>query len=53
MNDTHKQRVKANLSTLDYLEGTGVISIHKRKLVNELFVFISSGGNGHKWPARR
>ena len=25
MNDTHKQRVKANLSTLDYLEGTGVI----------------------------
>lgn len=48
MNDTHKQRVKANLSTLDYLEGTGVISVHKRKLVNELFVFISSGGNGHK-----
>ena len=34
MNDTHKQRVKANLSTLDFLEGTGFISVHKRKLVN-------------------
>ena len=40
MNDTHKQRVKANLNTLDYLEGTGVISIHKRKLVDELFKMI-------------
>ena len=48
MNDTHKKRVKDNLLTLDYLEGTGVISIHKRKLVEELFIFISSGGNGHK-----
>lgn len=48
MNDTHKKRVKDNLLTLDYLEGTGVISIHKRKLVDELFIFISSGGNGHK-----
>lgn len=48
MNDTHKKRVKDNLLTLDYLEGTGVISIHKRKLVDELFLFISSGGNGHK-----
>ena len=48
MNDTHKKRVKANLQTLDYLEGTGVISTHKRKLVDELFLFISSGGNGHK-----
>ena len=48
MNDTHIKRVKANLNTLDYLEGTGVISTHKRKLANELFLFISCGGNGHK-----
>ncbi len=48
MNDTQKRKVKTNLKTLDYLEGTGVISTHKRKLANELFLFISSGGNGHK-----
>ena len=48
MNDIHIKRVKANLNTLDYLEGTGVISTHKRKLANELFLFISCGGNGHK-----
>ena len=47
MNDIHIKRVKANLNTLDYLEGTGVISTHKRKLANELFLLISWGGNGH------
>ena len=48
MNDAQKRKVKTNLKTLDYLDGTGVISTHKRKLANELFLFISSGGNGHK-----
>lgn len=48
MNEAQKRKVEANLKTLDYLEGTGVISTHKRKLVNEKFLFISSGGNGHK-----
>ena len=48
MNDAQKRKVEANLKTLDYLEGTGVISTHKRKLADEVFLFISSGGNGHK-----
>lgn len=48
MNEAQKRKVEANLKTLDYLDGTGVISTHKRKLVNEVFLFISSGGNGHK-----
>ena len=48
MNDAQKRKVGANLKTLDYLEGTGVISTHKRKLADEVFLFISSGGNGHK-----
>ena len=43
-----KQLIANNLNTLDYLKGTGIISTHKRKLANECYLFISSGGNGHK-----
>lgn len=41
-------QIKTNLNRLDYLKGTGVIATHKRKLANDVYLFISSGGNGHK-----
>lgn len=43
-----KAKVKENLRRLDYLEGTGVIAARKRRLADEVFLFISTGGNGHK-----
>lgn len=43
-----KKLIEKNLNTLDYLKGTGVISTHKRKLADECYLFISSGGTGHK-----
>ena len=43
-----KKLIEKNLNTLDYLKGTGVISTRKRKLADECYLFISSGGTGHK-----
>lgn len=43
-----REKVRKNLRTLDYLQGTGVISAHKRGLVDEVFLFISTGGTGHR-----
>lgn len=43
-----KKLIEKNLNTLDYLEGTGVISTRKRKLADECYLFISSGGTGHR-----
>lgn len=42
-----QEKIQANLNTLDYLKGTGIIETRKRRLANERFLFISSGGNGH------
>ena len=48
MDDAKRKIIQENLDTLDYLKGTGVISTHKRKLADERYLFISTGGNGHK-----
>lgn len=48
MTEAKKRRVEANLRTLDYLEGTGVISGHRRRLVDEVFLFLGAGGTGSK-----
>lgn len=50
--DEQKQKIRANISRLDYLEGTGVISTNRKHLANEFFVFISAGGVGHKALAK-
>lgn len=40
-------RIKANITTLDYLKGTGVLSDHRRKLTsNEYYIFVGAGGTG-------
>lgn len=41
-----KRKIEANIQTLDYLKGTGIISEYRKQLANEFFVFISSGGVG-------
>lgn len=46
MNEEQKQKIESNIRRLDYLEGTGVLSTNKKKLVDEFFVFISAGGSG-------
>lgn len=43
-----KRKIEANIRKLDYLEGTGVLSTNKKKLVDEFFVFIGTGGSGTK-----
>lgn len=48
MTEAKKRRIQANLRTLDYLEGTGVISGHRRRLVDEVFLFLGAGGTGSK-----
>ena len=48
MTEAQKRRVEANLRTLDYLEGTGVIADHRRRLVDEVFLFLGAGGTGSK-----
>ena len=48
MTEVQKRRVEANLRTLDYLEGTGVIAGHRRRLVDEVFLFLGAGGTGSK-----
>lgn len=46
MNEEQKLKIESNIKRLDYLEGTGVLSTNKKKLVDEFFVFISAGGSG-------
>ena len=48
LDQTKKNKIQRNLTTLDYMQGTGMISESKRKLSDEVFLFISSGGTGHK-----
>lgn len=48
MDDTKTQKIYANIAQLDYLQGTGVITTHRKHLANEMFVFISAGGIGWK-----
>ena len=48
MTEAQKRRVEANLRTLDYLQGTGVIAGHRRRLVDEVFLFLGAGGTGSK-----
>lgn len=43
-----KNQVDENLKALDYLEGTGLLNSMKKHLAKERFLFISSGGTGHK-----
>lgn len=43
-----QNQVEVNLRTLDYLDGTGILSNNKKALANEFFVFIGSGGTGCK-----
>lgn len=50
--EEYKRKIEANIKTLDYLEGTGVISTDRKHLAKEIFVFISSGGSGHKALAK-
>lgn len=46
MNEEQKLKIESNIKKLDYLEGTGILSTNKKKLVDEFFVFISAGGSG-------
>ena len=48
LSNEQKAKITANIKTLDYLEGTGVISTNRKKLVNEPMLFISVGGNARK-----
>lgn len=48
LTEQQKRMVDANLKTLDYLEGTGILNNMKKRLSRERFLFISTGGTGHK-----
>ena len=44
-----KARVEANLKRLDYAEGNGLLNCEKKTLLDkEIYLFISSGGTGHR-----
>ena len=40
--------IQREIDKLDYMKGTGILDTPKRQLVNKRFLFISSGGSGHK-----
>lgn len=42
LTDTQRQQISSNISRLDYLNGTGVLSDSKKEMVKELFLFISA-----------
>ena len=49
MDETRKAMIRANLDKLNYAKGNGLIEVAKKPLVqNEVYLFISSGGTGHK-----
>ena len=44
-----KARVEANLKRLDYAAGNGLLNCEKKTLLDEeIYLFISSGGTGHR-----
>lgn len=48
LTDTQRSQISDNISRLDDLNGTGVLSSSKKSMVKELFLFISAGGVGAK-----
>lgn len=48
MDESKTQKIDANIAQLDYLQGTGVLTTHRKHLAKEMFVFISTGGIGRK-----
>ena len=43
-----KAEIQREIDRLDYMKGTGILDTPKRQLVNKRFLFISSGGAGHR-----
>lgn len=48
LSEEQKRRIEANIERLDYLKGTGILSANRKRLAEEVFIFISAGGIGHK-----
>ncbi len=47
--EARRAKIKANLDRLNYAKGNGLLETAKKPLIeNEIYLFISSGGTGHK-----
>lgn len=52
LSNQEKKTIQYHFATLDYKTGTGFLHDMKKYMTNERFVFISSGGTGHKMLER-
>lgn len=49
LTEQQQQQILANIDKLNYAKGNGLLKVNKKKLLpNEGYLFISSGGTGHK-----
>lgn len=47
--EARRAKIRANLDRLNYAKGNGLLETAKKPLIqNEIYLFISSGGTGHK-----
>lgn len=47
--EARRAKIKADLDRLNYAKGNGLLETAKKPLIqNEIYLFISSGGTGHK-----